>query len=68
MFQIIDYTYRPMTKELGMVERIGPVEEVTSTTQANWMRVASRLIGSNTLGLLNITIKNNKIHIDGCKF
>jgi len=27
--------------------------EVTSTTQANWMRVASRLIGGNTLGLKN---------------
>tara|TARA_R100001163_G_scaffold57620_1_gene45568 strand:+ start:377 stop:607 length:231 start_codon:yes stop_codon:yes gene_type:complete len=25
MFQIIDYTYRPMTKELGMVERIEDV-------------------------------------------
>ena len=28
--------------------------EVTSTTQANWMRVASRLIGGNTLGLTNV--------------
>jgi len=28
--------------------------EVTSTTQANWMRVASRLIGGNTLGLKNV--------------
>ena len=28
--------------------------EVTSTSQANWMRVASRLIGSNTLGLKNV--------------
>ena len=27
--------------------------EVTSTTQANWMRVASRLVGGNTLGLPN---------------
>ena len=27
--------------------------EVTSTTQANWMRVASRLVGGNTLGLIN---------------
>ena len=28
--------------------------EVTSTSQANWMRVASRLIGGNTLGLTNV--------------
>ena len=28
--------------------------EVTSTTQANWMRVASRLVGGNTLGLVNV--------------
>ena len=28
--------------------------EVTSTTQANWMRVASRLVGGNTLGLTNV--------------